>query len=121
MLSLRQDRGLIRWRVLDNVRPSVAVAGRHEAARHVAAQQRDIRRVRAVGDRKRSAGSVTGKARLLHLQWIDVSEIYAVLAAHTSDGACEGSRVVELECAGVGGKGHRSRIAGFATMPWPAA
>ena len=41
---------------------------------------------------------------LLHRIRIDVREVDRVLTRHPRDGAREGRRVVELECAGVGHK-----------------
>jgi hypothetical protein len=46
---------------------------------------------------------VVPEARRLNLRRIDVGEIDRIVAGHSGNGACEGRRVVELECTGVGG------------------
>ena len=44
--------------------------------------------------------------RLLHLGRIDVGQVERILTGHAGDRARKGRRVVELERAGVPGKGH---------------
>jgi hypothetical protein len=56
------------WRVLNNIRSTVATTGCDEGGREIAAEQRDIGRVRPVGHAERAAGSITGIARSLHLR-----------------------------------------------------
>jgi hypothetical protein len=55
MLWLCQQRGLIGWRVLTNIRSAVAVARCDEAGREIAPEQRDIGCVRPVGHAERAA------------------------------------------------------------------